>query len=50
MANPSIGFNSEENAVSVIDRQQQVTRFGQASKGHIARALVAFIADRYTKA
>ena len=47
VANPSIGFNSEDNAVSVIDRQQHETRFGQASKGHIARALVAFIADRY---
>lgn len=50
VANPSIGFNSEENAVSVIDRQQHVTRFGQASKGHIARALVAFITDRYRQA
>jgi len=47
VANPSIGFNSEDNAVSVIDRQQHETRFGQASKGNIARALVAFIADRY---
>src|SRR3546814_9962467 len=46
VANPSIGFNSEDNAVSVIDRQQHETRFGQASKGHIARALVAFIAAR----
>ena len=47
VANPTIGFNSEENAVSVIDRQQHETRFGQASKGHIARQLIAFIADRY---
>lgn len=47
VANPSIGFNSEDNAVSVIDRQQHETRFGQASKGRIARALVAFIAERY---
>ena len=46
VANPSIGFNSEDNAVSVIDRQQHETRFGQASR-HIARALVAFIAERY---
>jgi len=50
VANPSIGFNSEENAVSVIDRNQQETRFGQASKGHIARQLVAFIADRFNQA
>lgn len=50
VANPDIGFNSENNAVTVIDRAQQPTRFGQASKGHIARQLVAFIADRYHKA
>ncbi|MBB3103495.1 bifunctional phosphopantothenoylcysteine decarboxylase/phosphopantothenate--cysteine ligase CoaBC [Azomonas macrocytogenes] len=47
VANPNIGFNSEENAVSVIDRQRHETRFDQASKGHIARQLIAFIADRY---
>ena len=47
VANPGIGFNSEENAVTVIDRQQGETRFSQASKGHIARQLIAFIADRY---
>ncbi|TBU94827.1 bifunctional phosphopantothenoylcysteine decarboxylase/phosphopantothenate--cysteine ligase CoaBC [Stutzerimonas kirkiae] len=47
VANPSIGFNSEENAVTAIDRQQHETRFGQASKGHIARQLVAFIAERF---
>src|SRR5690606_6790308 len=50
VANPSIGFNSEENAVTVIDRQQHETRFSQASKGHIARQLVAFIAARYHQA
>ena len=50
VANPDIGFNSENNAVTVINRAQQPTRFGQASKGHIARQLVAFIADRYHKA
>lgn len=50
VANPSIGFNSEENAVTVIDRQQHETRFSQASKGHIARQLIAFIADRFHKA
>ncbi len=50
VANPSIGFNSEENAVTVIDRQQHETRFSQASKGLIARQLIAFIADRFHKA
>ena len=46
VANPSIGFNSEENALTVIDRQQHQTLFAQTSKGKIARQLVAFIADR----
>ena len=36
--------------VTVIDRQQYETRFSQASKGHIARQLIAFIADRYHQA
>ncbi|WP_455232709.1 bifunctional phosphopantothenoylcysteine decarboxylase/phosphopantothenate--cysteine ligase CoaBC [Geopseudomonas aromaticivorans] len=47
VANPQIGFNSEDNAVSVIDRELHATRFAQASKGHIARQLIAFIAARY---
>ena len=50
VANPGIGFNSEENAVSVIDRAQRETRFAQTSKGKIARQLIAFIADRLDKA
>lgn len=47
VANPQIGFNSEDNAVSVIDRALQATRFEQASKGQIARQLITFIAARY---
>lgn len=47
VANPQIGFNSEDNAVSVIDRTLEATRFAQASKGQIARQLIAFIAARY---
>lgn len=46
VANPSIGFNSEENACSVIDRALQATLFAQTSKAKIARQLVTFIADR----
>ncbi|PAU61381.1 bifunctional 4'-phosphopantothenoylcysteine decarboxylase/phosphopantothenoylcysteine synthetase [Pseudomonas sp. PIC25] len=49
VANPSIGFNSEENAVSVIDRELLETRFAQTSKGKIARQLITFIADRLNK-
>lgn len=47
VANPSIGFNSEENAITVIDRALRQTAFAQTSKGKIARQLIAFIADRY---
>jgi phosphopantothenoylcysteine decarboxylase/phosphopantothenate--cysteine ligase len=49
VANPSIGFNSEDNACSVIDRTQQETRFAQTSKGKIARQLIDFIADRLNR-
>ncbi len=47
VANPTIGFNSEENAITVIDRQLQQTGFAQTSKGKIARQLIALIAARY---
>jgi phosphopantothenoylcysteine decarboxylase/phosphopantothenate--cysteine ligase len=46
VANPSIGFSSEENACSVIDRELHVTLFAQTSKGKIARQLITFIAER----
>ena len=46
VANPSIGFNSEENACSVIDRELHATVFAQTSKGKIARQLITFIAER----
>lgn len=47
VANPRIGFNSDDNAVSIIDRQENITRLEQASKSKIARQLIAFIIDRY---
>lgn len=50
VANPGIGFNSEENAVTVIDRAQQEIRFAQTNKGKIARQLIAFIADHMDQA
>jgi len=46
VANPSIGFNSEENACSVIDRHLNETLLPQTSKGKIARQLIALIASR----
>ena len=48
VANPSIGFNSEENACSVIDRDLHATVFAQTSKSKIARQLITFIADANT--
>jgi phosphopantothenoylcysteine decarboxylase/phosphopantothenate--cysteine ligase len=50
VANPSIGFNSEENAITVIDRDLGQSSFAQTSKGKIARQLIAFIADRLNQA
>ncbi|WP_263145980.1 bifunctional phosphopantothenoylcysteine decarboxylase/phosphopantothenate--cysteine ligase CoaBC [Pseudomonas sp. RIT-PI-AD] len=50
VANPSIGFNSEENAITIIDRELRQTSLAQTSKGKIARQLVAFIADRIKQA
>ncbi|KIV74610.1 Phosphopantothenoylcysteine decarboxylase [Pseudomonas sp. FeS53a] len=50
VANPSIGFNSEENAITIIDRGLHQTSFSQTSKSKIARQLVAFIADRLNQA
>jgi phosphopantothenoylcysteine decarboxylase/phosphopantothenate--cysteine ligase len=50
VANPSIGFNSEENAITIIDRDLQQSSFAQTSKGKIARQLVDFIADRLHRA
>lgn len=50
VANPSIGFNSEENAITVIDRDLGQNSFAQTSKGKIARQLIAFIADRLNQA
>lgn len=47
VANPEIGFNSEQNAVCVIDRDQHTHRFEQASKAQIARQLIQFIAHTY---
>ncbi|HHX34953.1 MAG TPA: bifunctional phosphopantothenoylcysteine decarboxylase/phosphopantothenate--cysteine ligase CoaBC [Gammaproteobacteria bacterium] len=49
VANAAIGFNSDDNAITIIDRQQQQTSFPQTSKGKIARQLVDFIATHISK-
>ncbi|WP_342243298.1 bifunctional phosphopantothenoylcysteine decarboxylase/phosphopantothenate--cysteine ligase CoaBC [Pseudomonas sp. OTU5201] len=50
VANPTIGFNSEENAITIINRDLAQTSFAQTSKGKIARQLITFIADRLNQA
>ncbi|TRX74568.1 bifunctional phosphopantothenoylcysteine decarboxylase/phosphopantothenate--cysteine ligase CoaBC [Pseudomonas mangiferae] len=50
VANPAIGFNSEENAITIIDRDLRQTSLAQTSKSKIARQLVAFIAERLNQA
>ncbi len=49
VANSAIGFNSDDNAITVIDRQQQQTSFAQTSKSKIARQLISFIASHMHK-
>jgi phosphopantothenoylcysteine decarboxylase/phosphopantothenate--cysteine ligase len=49
VANPSIGFNSEENAITIIDRELRQSSFAQTSKGKIARQLIGFIAERLAR-
>lgn len=49
VANTDIGFNSDNNAITVIDRQQQQTSFPQTSKSKIARQLIDFIATSINK-
>ncbi len=49
VANTDIGFNSDENAITVIDRQQQQTSFAQTSKSKIARQLMSFITTHANK-
>jgi phosphopantothenoylcysteine decarboxylase / phosphopantothenate---cysteine ligase len=44
----AIGFNSDDNAVTVIDRQETI-EFSQRSKQQLARDLIALIAQKYHK-
>ena len=49
VSNTSIGFNSDDNAITVIDRQQQQSSFAQTSKSKIARQLITLIATHINK-
>ena len=50
VANQNIGFNSDDNAITIIDRQQQQLHFAQTSKQKIAAQLIEVIAQRSNKA
>ncbi len=43
VSNSSIGFDSEENAITVIDRKHRQTHFAQTSKSKIAIQLIELI-------
>ncbi|WP_150305857.1 bifunctional phosphopantothenoylcysteine decarboxylase/phosphopantothenate--cysteine ligase CoaBC [Pseudomonas saliphila] len=45
---PGIGFNSDDNAVTLIDRTLQHHPLPHASKQKLARQIIAFIAGRLT--
>lgn len=47
VANPTIGFNSDDNAITVIDRDQKPYRFAQTSKSKIARQLIHHITTHF---
>lgn len=47
VANPAIGFNSDHNAITVIDRHLEATRFEQTSKSKIARQLLGLITEQF---
>ncbi len=46
VSSASIGFNSDDNAVTLIDRNLEPQALPQASKQKLARQIVAFIAHR----
>lgn len=48
VANPTIGFNSDNNAITVIDRELTATRFEQTSKSKIARQLLNVIINEFS--
>ena len=45
VSQPGIGFNSDDNAVTLIDRSRNPQPLPQASKRKLARQIIAFIAD-----
>jgi len=50
VSNPAIGFNSDENAVTIIDKSLKKTILPKASKDTIASQIVTLISEYYDKA
>lgn len=46
VSQPGIGFNSDDNSVTLIDRSLQQHHLPQASKQQLARQIIAFIAEQ----
>ena len=49
VSQPGIGFNSDDNAVTLIDRTLQQHSLPHASKQKLARQIIAFIAEQLTR-
>ncbi len=47
VADPTIGFNSDNNAITIITKELKVTKFEQTSKSKIARQLLKVIIDEF---
>ena len=48
VSQPGIGFNADDNAVTLIDRSLAQQPLPRASKHKLARQIIAGIADRLT--
>lgn len=49
VSNPAIGFNSDDNMITLVDRDLNTTRLPLTSKAKIARQLMALITSYYLK-
>lgn len=49
VSNPSIGFNSDDNIITLVDKELKTTRLDLTSKTKIARQLMTLITDYYVK-
>lgn len=49
VSNPAIGFNSDDNMITLVDRELNTTRLALTSKAKIARRLMELITSYYLK-